>query len=412
MRLRDPRFIATAALLGVLFALLALYDFVPTATYEHQVLFTVPWGTGADALGMASGADGSLYGPRSFAIQGSRVYVADTFNARVQVFDPDGSRAASIPLRVVPTTAAPSHPLAVFAATAAADDSYSLGPGDPWINDLVVDERGEMYLADSAGPKIMHFDADGVLVQAIDVTGAGPPAAAGPDADTAPSDPAKDEPLWLLERLDLDQRGLVYLAHTYLSDQVLARSLVRFDPAEARFVHLSTAAMRAGGRLTMAAGSLLPVPANSFTLAADGTLYVESAGADPFSRHVRRYGGDNKLRSDWVVRHDRAITGAALIGADRYNQAYLLVNGVGRGDGDGSGGAAVVRLVRGGGKVAQVVPDLTWDDTVLANVYARADKAGSIYLALPTAAGWRLETWRAKWRWTLQPAARRSEGGP
>lgn len=396
MRLRDPRLIILLAGVACLFAALALLDFVPQVAYEHQVLFTAPWGTEPGALGLARGADGILYGPRSFALHGDLIYVADTFNARVQIFTPDGEVAGVMPLQDMPA-AAGDHPLTVFAAGSLEEEAYSLQPGDPWINDLTVDRQGRLYLADSTGPRILLVDGDGAFLDAIDVSGAAPVPAADPAG-------APDEPVWLLERVALDHQGLVYLAHTYLSDQMFARSLVRFEPGEDRFVHLSTAALREGQPLEMTAGSLLPSPANSFAPAGDGTLYVEAQGADPFARHVRLYGRSQQLLRDWVVRHRQAVMGASLLGADRFNHGYLLLNGGGQ-------EATVVRL---GGDEPEATPVITgfhWPQGVAANIYGRVDSQGSIYLAAPGEDGWRLEKWQATWRRGIQWSAGRPAGG-
>lgn len=395
MRLRDPRLVIALAVAACLFAALALVDFVPEVAYEHQVLFTVPWGAEPGALGLAQGADGVLYGPRSFAVHQDRIYVADTFNARVQIFTPRGEVAAVIPLQDMPA-AGDDHPLAVFAAAQPEEDAYTLQPGDPWINDLTVDRHGRLYLADGTGPRILLVDGDGAFLDTIDVSGAAPVPAA--EAESAP-----DEPLWLLERLDLDNNGLVYLAHTYLSDQVFARSLVRFEPGQDRFVHLSTAALREGRPLEMTAGSLLPSPANSFALAGDGTLYVEARGADPFARHVRHYGHGNRLLQDWVVRHQRAVMGASLLGTDRFGHAYLLLNG-------GGEGAAVVQLAGNAPEAVPVISDFHWPPGMAANIYGRVDPQGSVYLAVPGPDGWRLEKWQATWRRRLQWSAGRPAG--
>src|SRR5690606_24484280 len=394
MRLRDPRLIIALAVAACLFAALALLDFVPEAEYTHQVLFTVPWGTEPGALGLARGADGVLYGPRSFALHGDLIYVADTFNARVQAFTPDGEVAAIIPLQEMP--AAGHHPLAVFAAAGPEDQSHSLQAGDPWINDLTVDGRGRLYLADSSGPRILLVDADGTFLEAIDVSAAAPvPAADGAEAP--------DEPVWLLERVALDGRGLVYLAHTYLSDQVFARSLVRFEPGEDRFVHLAGASLREGGAMEPSPGSLLPSPANSFALAGDDALYVEDRGADPFARHVRLYGRGRRLRREWVVRHRQAVLGASLLGTDRFHHGYLLINGGGQ-------EAAVVRLEEDQAEAVPVIAGLPWPGSVAVNIYGRVDSGGSVYLAVPGADGWRLEKWQATWRRHIRWSARRPAG--
>lgn len=419
-RWRDPRVLAAVALAAVIFALLALVDLVPVVTYEHQVLFHLPWGTATGQVGLADGEDGSFYGPRSFVVHDGQVYVADTFNARVQVFDLAGRLQQVIPLSTVPAMAAPhlaTHDpqrpppqdlLAAFATSGQGDDLYRLGPNEPWINDLAIGSQGNLYLADSNGPAILQLDAQGNWQATIDVTGA-----ISNDADDA---------LWLLERLALDRRGLVYLAHTYFSQHLYTRSLVRFNPATARFVHLSTAALREGGRLGMEEGSLLPVPANSFALAADGSLYVESPGADPFARLVRHYSGDSRALGHWTLRHDHAITEASLIGVDRYNQAYLLVNpgkeheALLRLDRKRDGSARIVSLYNENTKVrGDQLADASRQNgaahpfIVKANVYGRVDRNGSVYLAAADSEGWRLEALTASWRRQLRLAGGRKK---
>lgn len=474
-RLRDPRMVAVAVAIIVIVAAVAVLDLEREITYSYEPLFTVPWGTAPGEAGLADGADGEFYGPRSFYVGDGRIILADTFNARIQVFDYSGALLAVHDLKDLPPSAGVSvsgtgsggaasvgsagsagsagssastgsaesagaaatsgtagaaatsgtaggHPLAAFASPTegvlhlgppapageggmpAPGAAYSLGAGHPWINDLVVDGRGHIFAADSAGLRIIQLNEGGQYAAVVDLPplsgspgGSGGSAGRGGPGGAAAG--AGDATAWLLDQLEISRQGALYLAHTYLSDEIYGRRLVSLFPGQERFETLASASMGEGRDLTFETGLPLPLPANSFVLAPRGYLTVEARGADPFSRIIRTYREGGIQTDDWLVRHERPIANARLLGADMPGTAWITING-GRPDG-------IITAAAPAGEDGPPVFRPGWQGGFHANVFARRDEAGNIFAAVPGPRGWSLEMWRAHSRRSLKFAGRR-----
>lgn len=120
-------------------------------TWNHRVQafdldgnFLFEWGAFFDALDSPDAATtnpGTFYGPRGIAIDGDRVYVTDTGNERVQVFDLNGEFVA-------------------LWGTAGSEDGQLLEPVGIAIHDGVV------YVADSHNSRIARFTTDGEPLEA------------------------------------------------------------------------------------------------------------------------------------------------------------------------------------------------------------------------------------------------------
>src|SRR5690606_391157 len=228
-------------LLVVLLLVWAAFDLETRVEIQRVPLFTLPWGERAGAVGRVE-VDGRAFGPRSLAGYDGRVVVADTFNDRLLVFDRQGTLLSLFPLagpggagdeaaalpEVLPVSG-------VHAAAAAGSEEAGGDRGAVWINDVAVGPDGRYYLADAAAPRVLVLAPDGSLAEAVDLA----PAAPG-------ADPAGDA-VWLLERIAVDEEGLLYLTHAYLSDALLARRITRVGGPDSKFAHLSTAALREGG---------------------------------------------------------------------------------------------------------------------------------------------------------------------
>lgn len=120
-------------------------------TWNHRIqafdldgTFLFEWGTFFDALDNADAAatnPGTFYGPRGIAVDGDRVYVTDTGNERVQVFDLDGE-------------------FFTLWGTAGSEDGQLLEPVGIAVHDGVV------FVADSHNARIARFTTDGELLEA------------------------------------------------------------------------------------------------------------------------------------------------------------------------------------------------------------------------------------------------------
>lgn len=423
--------VAIIVLIVAIIAAVAVFDVERVTTYTHEPLFTLPWGTAPGEAGLADGADGEFYGPRSFYAGAGRITLADTFNARIQAFDYSGSVLAVYDLKDMALSSGAAaggapldgaaghggqHPLAAFAnplegvlnlgpqepagdgGSPAGTGTYSLGAGHPWINDLVVDARGHIFAADSAGLRIIQLNEGGQYVALVEL----PPLPDG-GVSGAPSPAGSagtDETVWVLDQLEISRQGALFLAHTYLSDEIYGRRLISLQSGEARFETLASATMGEGRELTFETGLPLPLPANSFVLAPRGRLTVEARGADPFSRIIRTYREGGIQADDWLIRHDRPIVNARLLGADRTGTAWIAING-GRSDG------ILTEVTRGwaeGGDMVSFQPG--WHEGFHANVFARRDEEGNIFAAVPGPRGWRLDMWKASTRRRVKLASR------
>ncbi len=132
-------------------------------TWNHRVQkfnstgkFLTKWGSFID-LGDAGTAtdpdkDSKFYGPRGIAIgPAGDVYVTDTGNKRVSIFDPNGVFKRKIDSGMSPGKVSPAYPFNQ--------------PGE--LNEpigIAVDGQGNVYVADTNNKRIQKFDAAGKVV--------------------------------------------------------------------------------------------------------------------------------------------------------------------------------------------------------------------------------------------------------
>jgi DNA-binding beta-propeller fold protein YncE len=119
-------------------------------TWNHRIqafdldgTFLFEWGAFVDTLDNPDSAGsnpGLFYGPRGIAVDGDRVYVTDTGNERVQVFDLDGQ-------------------FVTMWGTAGNDEGQLLEPVGIAVRDGVV------YVADSHNSRIARFSTDGEVLE-------------------------------------------------------------------------------------------------------------------------------------------------------------------------------------------------------------------------------------------------------
>ena len=114
--------------------------------YAEGELFLTP-SMVINELGIVSSLEGELAGPRNMAVtEDGRIFVADSGNARIQVFDADGAPITSW-------------------------GSFGTEPGqfnEPW--DLAVDDQF-VYVADTWNHRIQKFTHDGELVGVFGASG-------------------------------------------------------------------------------------------------------------------------------------------------------------------------------------------------------------------------------------------------
>ena len=379
LHLRSPLTVAAALLAAALLALWAAYDVETVVEVRRASSFTLPWGDGPRQVGRVE-AGGRAFGPRSFAVAGDRVVVADTFNGRLLVVDRQGRPLDHLALRV----AAGAGGEAAHAAGGPAGVVPAAGDAAaPWINDVAVGPDGRYYAADAAAPRVLVLDPDGSRVDVVDISPAAPR-----------EDPAGDA-VFLLERIAVDEGGLLYLTHAYLSDALLARRVTQTDGAGSKFAQLSAASLREGGAV-VDEEALLPAPANSFAVGLDGRLYVEAAGPSLFTRMVRSYDRDAAPVSSWEITRREPVITAEVVGASTDGWVYVALN-------PGRPQGRVLILTGGDGGDSRYEVDPGWSGGVEANVHARLAGDG-LFTAAAGEAGWRLDHWLVERRVLLRPA--------
>jgi len=124
-------------------------------TWNHRIqhftadgAFINKWGALGDTGGQAVGDESLFYGPRSVAVDADgRVIVADTGNKRLQVFDKDGQFIRQI-----------------------GGGGLDQGRLDEPVG-VAVDPQGNSVVADTWNGRVQIFDADGQSIAAWDIDG-------------------------------------------------------------------------------------------------------------------------------------------------------------------------------------------------------------------------------------------------
>jgi uncharacterized protein (TIGR03663 family) len=124
-------------------------------TWNHRIQkfdgegnFLLQWGSYGSTGGAAVGDEGLFWGPRDIAIDAAgNVYVTDTGNKRVQVFDPDGQF------------------LAQWGGFGVEDGQMDEPVG------IAIDEDGNIYVADTWNQRVQKFDKDFGLVTKWPISG-------------------------------------------------------------------------------------------------------------------------------------------------------------------------------------------------------------------------------------------------
>lgn len=213
-------------------------------TWNHRIQkfdssgkFVKAWGSFINLSDPASANDADpnskFYGPRGIAIgPDGNVYVTDTGNKRVLVFDPNGSYVKKIDSGMSPTRKAPD-----YAFNKPGEMNEPIG--------IAVDGAGNVYVADSLNRRIQKFDTSGK------------PLAQWPIPINGWSPGAYLEPF-----LALDSAGNLY------ATAPTGGSVIKFNPTGQVVSQQKTA-----GAIT------LKTP-TGIAVAQDGTVYVVDTGSN------------------------------------------------------------------------------------------------------------------------------------
>jgi sugar lactone lactonase YvrE len=199
--------------------------------FDSEGRFVAKWGSFINladpAFADAPDKDSRFYGPRGVAIgPDGNVYVTDTGNKRVLIFSPDGAFVRKIDSGMSPTRVAPG-----YAFTQLGELNEPIG--------VAVDAQGNVYVADVNNHRIQKFDAAGKPVAQWPVPGA--------SWDPGP---------YLEPFLALDGGGNLYAAAPS------SKSVLKFD-----------ANGQVAGTKNANGGVTLGLP-TGLTVGADGSVYV------------------------------------------------------------------------------------------------------------------------------------------
>lgn len=131
--------------------------------FDGEGRFITTWGaflslTDANSVGDKN-IDSKFYGPRGVAVgPDGNVYVTDTGNKRVLIFGEDGKFVRKIDSGLSPTKTAPSYPF-----TQPGELNEPIG--------IAVDAQGNVYVADTNNKRIQKFDAAGKPVTQFAIPG-------------------------------------------------------------------------------------------------------------------------------------------------------------------------------------------------------------------------------------------------
>jgi uncharacterized protein (TIGR03663 family) len=129
-------------------------------TQNHRVQIFDPQGDLIRTIGGPSFGSGpqQFYEPRGLAIDAqSNLYVADTWNARIVKFDPDGQWLAS--WGSGSADLGDSRRATITGSTLAANEADPLGFFGP--RSIAIDDAGNVYIADTGNRRIVVTDSDG-----------------------------------------------------------------------------------------------------------------------------------------------------------------------------------------------------------------------------------------------------------
>jgi len=213
-------------------------------TWNHRVqkfdkngVFSTKWG-GFVNLGDQAGVDDAdkntkFYGPRGIAVgPDGNVYVSDTGNKRISIFSPTGSYIREISSGMTPDKIASQYPF-----NAPGELVEPIG--------VAVDAQGNVYVADTNNQRIQKFDATGKFAAQWPI----PTGAWAPGATMEPF-------------VAVDAQGNVYVT----------------GPTAAKVYKFSPTGELIGEKGTSPQSVVLKTP-TGITIGQDGNIYVSDTGA-------------------------------------------------------------------------------------------------------------------------------------
>jgi uncharacterized protein (TIGR03663 family) len=222
--------------------------------------------TAVASWGMAGAGDGQFTSPKGVGVSSQgEIYVADTFNHRIQVFDADGG----------------------FLRQWGSEGNQPGQFKEPW--DVAVSPEGEVYVTDTWNHRVQVFDSQGVFLRMWGTFGEVAEPMGPGDILYGPRD------------LVFDAEGNVYLSDTG------NKRVIKYGPDD---------------RMISAIGMMGDAPGQfqepvGLAISADGTLYV----ADTWNRRIQAFDTQLNYLREWPV--------MAWDGMSVANKPYLAVDAAG-----------------------------------------------------------------------------------
>lgn len=343
--LRQRRAQVLVGLVCVLVPLLGLIDVEVHRVYHEQELLQGPWGQGQGEFGQARGTDGQMYGPRSFCLdRNGDLYIADTFNARVQVYGRSGEWLRAFPL--------------------------ASGAGT-LIDDLAVGDDGSLYAATGSGI-VLRYALSGQPRGTFSIYQSGT---------------LKKGDLFTLEAIIPGPRSRLYIKDFILTAREFTRRLAAYGPGGELLEVISQVTVDRTGTAKTSSDSRLQEDIHSLAVGPDGNLYLETLSTDPFRRRIKIYNPRSRLLGEILVEESEMIESSGILGTDGRGRIYFGLN-------LGLPGERITVLTPRGVRVNRL--DIPTPPAVLASVYARVDRGGNLYLARGGPDGFKIYKFAAK----------------
>lgn len=337
------RFLVMAALIVVMLVGLSGFHRVKVTHFKPgPYVVNLTFGSGPNQVGRTVGIDGRSYGPLTFATNGRRTVVADTYRERLLSFGGGHPQA---------------HPLT-----------------GEMVEDLALDTSGSTLAVDNRALtvwRIGRHSAKRIM--------------------RLPHQTGYSEAIW---HVGLAPRGRILVEWVRIGHGTLSTRLDEYT-LTGKFVRALSESRVSRDGFQPLTGESLVSPVKDFQVAPDGSIYVEPQQIQTHDRIIRIYREDGLFMGNVMIKSRQKIRRADFLGIDRRGWIYLAVNL------DVPHRARLLVVNGQGQTVANVHVSAV---PVYAATYGRVLPSGMVYLDQSTKTQYRIQTFRPVtrqiWRWS------------